>query len=289
MKKHKWYSILLAGLTLVLTTSCVTREYEVTETYYETEMRQEAYTVTEEYEIRTSHTTSLYKDKMLIGYYRLTGFLFHLGEDEVTCSVIQPVYSPGLRALTEAVLQKGMSPAGSVVWYWVKTPLFWNTLKLPDVTFTHDEVVCKYILEYLERNNLNKKKENLSYTDGHAGHMITVHVGDGQSSVVSMYRVLECSRNVFKGEHICPVKSISGEDAEFSLAEMFEVGNYAIVAIGYPRHGTFHTVSIDRVWDDIKVETRQVTKYRDVPVQVEKQRTVTETKQVPFWEPVLEK
>lgn len=49
MKKREWHSILLAGLVLVLATSCVTREYEVTETYYETEMRQESYVVSAPY------------------------------------------------------------------------------------------------------------------------------------------------------------------------------------------------------------------------------------------------
>lgn len=36
-----------------------------------------------------------------------------------------------------------------------------------------------------------------------------------------------------------------------------------------------------------RTETREVTKYRQVPVEVEKQRTVTEYKKVSMWELIL--
>jgi hypothetical protein len=40
-------------------------------------------------------------------------------------------------------------------------------------------------------------------------------------------------------------------------------------------------------WCDNVTEKKTVTKERQVPYQVEKQRTVTQTKKVPFWETIF--
>ena len=76
---------------------------------------------------------------------------------------------------------------------------------------------------------------------------------------------------------------------EFSFDEMFETDGWALIYITSLPFQTrcFLTMSVDYVWDDVETGTREATKYRDVPVQVEKQRTVTETRQVPFWQAIF--
>jgi len=46
--------------------------------------------------------------------------------------------------------------------------------------------------------------------------------------------------------------------------------------------------SVQIVWADQTVENRTVTKERQVPYQVEKQRTVMQMKKVPFWEALFQ-
>lgn len=47
--------------------------------------------------------------------------------------------------------------------------------------------------------------------------------------------------------------------------------------------------SVELVWSDDTIESRTVTKERQVPVQVEKERTVTTIEKVPVWEVILGK
>lgn len=54
---------IFAMIFLLVTSSCVTKEVEVTETYYETAYKQEPYKDTEQYEITTPHATNLLSAK----------------------------------------------------------------------------------------------------------------------------------------------------------------------------------------------------------------------------------
>lgn len=73
------------------------------------------------------------------------------------------------------------------------------------------------------------------------------------------------------------------------------VKEFAIITRTESVAGIFKTVikisSVQVIWTDVITEKRTVTKERQVPhevaVQVEKQRTVTETKKVPFWEAIF--
>lgn len=47
--------------------------------------------------------------------------------------------------------------------------------------------------------------------------------------------------------------------------------------------------SVKLTWPDQSVEEREVTRTRPVPYEVEKQRTVMQTKKVPFWEAIFSK
>jgi len=45
--------------------------------------------------------------------------------------------------------------------------------------------------------------------------------------------------------------------------------------------------SVKQIWTDQKIEQRVITKYREVPVQVQKQRTVTQYQKISIWEILL--
>lgn len=45
--------------------------------------------------------------------------------------------------------------------------------------------------------------------------------------------------------------------------------------------------SVKQIWTDQKIEERVITKYREVPVQIQKQRTVTQYQKVSIWEMLL--
>ncbi|MBM3120011.1 MAG: hypothetical protein FJ006_10795 [Chloroflexi bacterium] len=68
------------------------------------------------------------------------------------------------------------------------------------------------------------------------------------------------------------------------------IREFAIIAQTLSSAGVFSSAielqSVHLVWSDVVSEKRPVTKERQVPVQVEKQRTVMQTKKVPFWEAV---
>ena len=73
---------------------------------------------------------------------------------------------------------------------------------------------------------------------------------------------------------------------EFSFDEMFQTDGWALICITslpFTIHCSL-TMSIDYMWDDVEIGTREVTKYREVPVQVEKQRTVTNYEKISVWE-----
>lgn len=90
---------------------------------------------------------------------------------------------------------------------------------------------------------------------------------------------------------------LGDSNAGFSFDKMFKKDGWALIEIS-PRHemkgdvwspcepNCQLTISISYAYDNIGGES---TKYREVPVQIQKQRTVTQTKKVPFWEAIFSK
>jgi hypothetical protein len=80
---------------------------------------------------------------------------------------------------------------------------------------------------------------------------------------------------------------IAGTGDEISF-DTKGVKEFAILANTWNVHAI---ISVKLVWSDDIIEKRTVTKERqvpyEVPVQVEKQRTVMQTKKVPFWEAIF--
>ncbi|MBC8274052.1 MAG: hypothetical protein H8E40_03695 [Chloroflexi bacterium] len=249
----------LAGLflvsLLVFVVSCVTKEYQVTQPYYETEMRQEAYTVTEEYETEVQHSNNIYQARMQLARADLSGLILHLEGDELifwTCTSIDldnwctRAYSSWCNPYRD----KGDDAAQAA----------WNA-----------------------KENAPEGRQPLTGQNG----QITIQIENvGATGGISLYS-LSLGTPLYKAHSYLPIAHTSSNQIQFSLDKAFTLGDYAMIVITCPEFGAFRLVSMDYIWDELEVTTREVTKYRDVPVQVEKQRTVTETRQVPFWEAIF--
>src|SRR4030042_980807 len=78
-KMKKVVLVFVAIMCLFFIASCVTKEVAVTQTYYETEYKQEAYTTNKEYSIFTPHTTTIYDGKSLSGH-NYVAIMFNQGQ-----------------------------------------------------------------------------------------------------------------------------------------------------------------------------------------------------------------
>jgi hypothetical protein len=261
--------------------SCVSKDVLVTETYTETEQKQEPYTASEQYEIKTPHSTPLYKIEYIYQVFA-TFFLFNKDGGTIRWSQFTPFNKfPAVNTLNLEL--KGQNHRISIVApnRCGKANLFaclykgrsqqsaWSGFRPADIEF-----IQPYILE--------------------SSRWRTYHIDEIKSLVLAGYgdvtTTKRCVDNL--GE--------SSNSTDFPLDELFQNEQWALIEFGYVgyldqfafrRYSDicFHNVSLDYVWDDIKTESRQVTKYRTVPVEVQRQRTVTKTLQVPFWEAIFSK
>ena len=320
----------LAGVFLIsllaFVASCVTKECQVTQTYYETEMRQEAYTATEQYEIKTPHSATIFQieDEYLTPHLL---FLFNHDSDGTVrwssaltssqqgktfkpepegrnhricltaprVSVASPEYATDQAVVVG--LMTGRQQAAMALGFKPREPA------CPEAVFgrafaiqLHPDLVRGL---RMARESLIATLEGIEYEIPTYRARLLADYPDKQEVIERLYPVptnhvatvlLDLCRVGYFGS---PSEIVKEEDLsalqhpiEFSFDEMFDTDAWALIYITSLPFETrcYLTMSIDYVWDDVEIGTREVTKYRDVPVQVEKQRTVTETRQVPFWE-----
>jgi hypothetical protein len=256
---------------LVLSVSCVSKEVPVTETYYETEYQQEPYTTTESYEQVISH-----KGDNLLSESDWTSTYILLNEVSdrsikwaiVTVEDQYPIVhslaiqssgknhrisvsslESGSKKLLSVTVQNGRSSEG--------IKLGFKPKPLPPFNYTTEMIYnCQRAFPFMSINDCEEAiKSNI--TGGAAQQFGFAGIGETVYNVGSV---------------------------DFLFDDLFNTRGWALISIT-----NIGPYSVDYVWDEVQVETKEVTKYRDIPVQVEKQRTVTETKKVPFWEAVFSK
>jgi len=186
----------LAAATLILTMSCVSKDYTVTETYYETELRQESYVVSERY-------------------------------------------------VTEELCEKS-------------EVLFEGYTSVPE----HPNPKPGYVVLF------SIERSDAILSGIFEGPMGTFHI---------------------RTSHHPPAGKMIYEDR--GGGGTFEIspspGDYYAAFLGhYATGGGKWYLVLTLEWTELQevIKHREVTKYHEVPVQVEKQRTVTKTEKVPFWE-----
>lgn len=240
---------------------------EVSETYTETEMKEESYTVTEEYEVsRTPRSHVLSRTRRPArGVIRYIEF--------------HRVYeSPGLEEPVRNCLCCTEYHADLVV----EDQKY--TLVYPDPPCSEADYVCA---------GLNA--ENCRFTVEWRASDPKTNVSVELERPGSSYFSLETgfTSNAFV-EELAPSGymeyPLSSGESFFASAST----RPRCVVTDYLRPGgvrCFQPISLyiqlAYEWDDVEFETKEVTKYREVPVEVEKQRTVTKYEKVSMWKLLL--
>jgi len=268
MKIH--LAIVLTAMALL--TGCVSKEVPVIQKYIDTEIRSEPYQVTEQYEIKTPHITSLYTiDESELARFKLLQF-----------NVPYPVH---------ILLNK--VGGGTVKWAIVGRRGY-DLLRIYQFTVNDQDTNARVSIKFDNNESKSLCIQSISRENRAVQNGFQPLVGSAIESRLAGYHALQSSSTLFDDmlrdqwstgytdtrSQTCTSELKPEEIAnpiEFSIDKLFKVEDWALISIRSP-------ASVSYVWDSVQEGTRQVTKYRDIPYQVEKQRTVIVTKSVPFWE-----
>lgn len=297
MKKLNLFLSVIMVACLIFSVSCISKQVEVTETYYETEIKREPYMTTEEYEIKMPHSTTLYKAG---GSYsgEIVYLLFNKDTDgNIRWASVSPgnefplvkTFKPepkGQNHRISVVVMESQSDCPLVAYLSVD-----RDPEAQKLGFNPIEGVSKALSEvypWLHGNELQFLTSSMAF--GYVRQNTNTLAMTGlQKGNVTEYcvRMPDGTVTVYK---------VEGPLVEFPFEDMFQRDQWAFIQVFGNKvddsgkvlsDNCLFNVSVDYVWDDVSIGTREVTKYRESPIQVEKQRTVTQTKKVPFWEGTL--
>jgi len=237
-------------ISLVFTVSCVSKEVPVTETYYETEYKTEykaeTYTETEDVVVSTSEGKTF----------------------------LNPV----------SQWQEGiyLKASGSGIWmtYYYGYEIDGNEHARSKVIIKASSAVPGYmgVWDLTGVGQIHNKPGHLGGRIGTASGGLSLY-HDEQIWFDNLNAILTDSKRVLKFQ---PLDTSMGSEISFDAEGIKE---FAILVNSLNKNAL---QSVKLVWPDDITEKRTVTKERQVPyqvpVQVEKQRTVIQTKKVPFWE-----
>lgn len=276
MKKLGLLFTLIIVILLIFTVSCVNKEVPVTETYYETEYttdnRTETYTTTEDVVVKTIEGSNILSPKsqwrtnwIYIGDQNIGYFTDYYGYDistqEHTFSRIEislnanPQLNKGqieVVNLTDACSDKNIPNAG---WIFGKEPTQASTAPFIPIEG------CQFLAPHSIGNGGDPKTWIIGFNA----------LINEQGRFLGMFTI-----GFNKGDSIlCGTKGVK---------------EFAILSCVNPE---LRPPDVKLIWSDDIIEKRIVTKERQVsyqiPLQVEKQRTVMQTKKVPFWEAIFSK
>lgn len=272
MRAKNWLSLLLTILP-VLILSCVTKETPATETYQETEYQQETYTATEEYEVKTPYSSNLFHMEKEVDSETLL-FLFNKGKDgNIRWTQWTPFGSTAVNTFEPKTAGQNHRIAITGTQY--KAPLKEKRSEVTVELFIGRDpaAIAK------DFNALNAAPKGMSEQIFRLVLMDHPELLDGVAIQAAGYVGSTTARD----------DPIGTAGIEYSFDEMFARDGWAMVAVDAVEARCIFTLSVDYVWDDVKIETRQVTKSREIPIQVQKERTVIKTQKVPFWEALFSK
>jgi hypothetical protein len=274
----------------LMLTSCTSKNVLVTENYTETEYRQEAFQSIEQYEIKTPTIVPLYAIDPLSGE---TTLLFKKQDDKTICWA-RMTLGTDFPQIDRIVLKETEKNPRIVI----KADAGRGACLYNRGRQSADFALIQYNVTYIERQFVNPM---YSYGVFNIENMPACQGASGKSALNETFYVmykkgepaqslsLEQADSVILNMSLGygGVKSTSCFDspynAEFTINDLFKYENWALLDI-YSGPAT-----VAYVWDTVQAGTREVTKYRDVPYQVEKQRIVTKSMDVPFWEAILSK
>ena len=250
-------------ISLVLSVSCVNKEVPVTETYYETEYRQEPYTTTESYENKISHKGDNLLSQSNGGWTYI--LLNRASNRSINWAVVTALSEyPAVRSLP--IQPSGENQRISV------SLIKMDSNKLLSCSMANNRSPEGIKLGFKPKALPPDYSERISDCKRYYPFMThddCVEAVTGGAS--SSFDFMEGGRAILRAY-----------SADFSFDELFNTSGWELIHI---MSGSSY--SVDYMWDEVQIETREVTKYNNVPVQVQKQRTVMQIKKVPFWEAIF--
>jgi hypothetical protein len=263
-------------IAIVFTASCVTKEVPVTETYYETEYKTEEYNDVEKVITVVKGEDKLEADKYWyikdLGYGSVTAVLpehediWYHGYDLPQHNTSQLVLD--IRPSDTQSYQGIVITSGFVVDVYDMTEVG----HLPKWPF----VVPKCTHYY----DVNEPKR--TWTECNVTEDIQAKFEAWLDSVNSQ---LKSATRL--GGVDTPFMTLSGNQPPY-IYDVTGIQTIAIIAAGetWQKAQMDPVRSVKLVWSDEIAEEKMVTKQRQIPYQVAKQRTVMQTKKVPFWEAI---
>ena len=260
--------------SLIFTTSCVSKEVQVTETFYETEYRTEykteSYTTTEDVVVETVEGWDSLRPKT---EWRTNWVYLIDSSSEFTNYHGYDISTQGEHSKSQIQVTFVMQPQ-----------LHKGIIYAVDLTDAYSDqsipfsglLFGKEPTQHSEGGQLFVPDEGCQIIDPQVLGDVKVWV-DGFNAVM---------RNSARILGRLPVDK---ETTDYSITfDAKDVKDFAVVIGVKPENVPFN---VKLNWSDDIVEQRTVTKEREVPyqvpVEVEKQRTVTKTEKVPFWEAMM--
>jgi hypothetical protein len=246
--------LFVAVISIVFTVSCVSKEVPVTETYYETAYRTETYTTTEDVPINSDEgTTNLSPKKQWYGEWFLKD-----------CT-ITPRHGWGDLHLTKYYGYDISADQHSK-----------SQIKI-DYRSTGFATVN---LQVFDLSKVGQISQPNSYHIGTLGQW-------EEGTYIPAPQEEEWLKRWCNPENIL---AICDPKKTTYILDSGNISQFAIVSSKFAPMtivGGMDIQSIQLVWSDQTVEKQIVIKEKQVPYQVEKQRTVMQTKKVPFWEAIF--
>jgi hypothetical protein len=289
MKKDKFLLFSTGLLILALLPACIGKEFKTNQTYYETEYRDEAYSETVK-TITTSKAEDIIKPKVLwfeLALAKGAGGLY-------------PIVNYFDNGAATPMVERG-------VWYYGYT--------LPKHTSGQVEIAIEISFGMKIGSRSNSPQAfaydvaSFGFTEQCPCRMPTYLIYDqqwpmpyyppGAFSNQSPYETDQAQRwiNDFNSRlgvsRALPneVKNNSTDNMDQSETRIFRFNTTGVeklaIIIGGWNYAREPLENTKFTWSDDQVDEKIVTRTRQVPVQVQKQRVTTETRMVPFWEALL--
>lgn len=264
MKKLIFLVSMLAAALLVFAASCITKEIPVTEVYVEIEYQPETYTSTEEYEVKTTKSSNLFQMQREV---ESDTFLFLFNRDKNGNIRWSPwTLSGGTEVNTFAPMTTGQNHRIAI-------------------TGTNRNGVT--VALYIGRDPAAIAKDfgALNVTPKPTSERVFKLVLMTHPELSPGYEMQAAGYQVPRTRH----DPMGAAGVEYFFDEMFARDGWAMVEVNAYNANCYLTLSIDYLWDDVKIMTGEVTKTREVATEVQKERTVIKTQKVPFWEVLFSK
>jgi hypothetical protein len=251
MKRLSLFLGILIIISLVFTVSCVTKEIPVTETYYETEYKTETYTETENVVVKTL-------------------------EEKVRLDPVD-------RWQTNLYFLPGGASPGKLAFPSVYELTYYYGYEITSAEHSRSRVEINFYSSALRQEG---EIRVIDLTG--AGQIPHKPEPPMRAFITETWgqKWLDDLNAVITNPERIMGDFLTGTD-EVKNQIIFDAAGVTAFAILANTWNSYAIRNVELIWSDDTIEPKTVTKERQVPVQVEKQRTVTTIEKIPVWEAVF--